>query len=150
MVLVYLCLGSNVNHRKISLDRAIVLLSQYVKILKKSTVHETEPQYEENQPLFLNQVIAGETDLSPHDLLKKAKGIEKQLGRTSTRRYGPRIIDIDILYYGKHIIREADLVIPHPSIPERKFVLEPLFEIDPDLICPIIQKTVSQMLHACP
>lgn len=146
MVLIYLALGSNIGDRKTYLEQALQLLTKPVNILKKSRVFHTSPQYETNQPEFLNQVIKAETFLSPLDLFKNIKDIEQIMGRKASYRYGPRIIDIDILYYGRQIIRQPSLTIPHPHIAERKFVLEPLCEIAPDFLCPVSQKTVSQML----
>jgi len=146
MVLVYLALGSNMGDRKAYLDQALWLLTKFVTILKKSAVFHTSPQYEINQPEFLNQVIEAETILSPIDLLKSVKNIEQIIGRKVYNRYGPRIIDIDILYYGHHIVCQPSLTIPHPHIAERKFVLEPLCEIAPHFLCPLSKKTVSQML----
>jgi 2-amino-4-hydroxy-6-hydroxymethyldihydropteridine diphosphokinase len=147
MILIYLALGSNIGDRKAYLEQALGLLTKHTNILKKSAIFHTAPQYEINQPEFLNQVIEAETLLSPADLLKEIKHIEQTIGREAYYRYGPRTIDIDILYYGRHIIQEPSLIIPHPNISERKFVLEPLCEIAPAFLCPASQKTVSQMLE---
>ena len=121
-------------------------LPPHVKILDFSPVYQTEPWGYFDQPEFLNQVLAVETSLSPHELLEYIKGIEKKIGRKPNFRFGPRIVDIDILFYGDRIIMEEDLVIPHPRLKDRAFVLIPLADIDPDLNYPGTDSCVSDLL----
>lgn len=132
-----LALGSNVGDRQKYLNDTYQYLKDHdIPILQASSVHETEPCYVTNQPMFLNQVIVCETTLSPQDLLKCVKQAEIIIGRIPTFRNGPREIDIDILFYDNMIVDQEDLIIPHPRLLERTFVLEPLCEIKPDLRCP--------------
>lgn len=123
-------------------------MEQFSSRIKASSVYETLPQYELNQPIFLNQAVEIETDLSPHQLLKEIKSIEDKLGRQPTYRFGPRIVDIDILYYGQEKVEIEGLTIPHPMILERSFVLEPLCEIAPNFKCPKTGKTVQEMWNS--
>lgn len=139
---VYIGLGSNLGDRVGNLEKAC----RFLDCSEKSKICETEPFGVKNQPKFLNTVCAIETDLTPQDLLSHVKKIERKLGRRKRAKWGPREIDIDILFYGDEIIDEPDLKIPHPGIPERRFVLEPLFKIAPDFIHPVLKKTVRQML----
>ncbi len=121
-------------------------LPPQVKILNCSPVYQTEPWGYLDQPDFLNQVLAVETSLSPRELLEYIKGIEKKIGREPSFRFGPRIVDIDILFYGDRIIQEEDLVIPHPRITNRAFELIPLANIDPDLSYPGTSTSISDLL----
>jgi 2-amino-4-hydroxy-6-hydroxymethyldihydropteridine diphosphokinase len=147
MVSVYLALGTNMGNRKAAIEYALQNLSTVITVTKRSSIIETKAQYETDQPNFLNMVIAGETALSPQELLAFTQKTEKQVGRIATKRFGPRLIDIDILYYGSHCINTPELIIPHPRVHERTFVLEPLCEVDPHLLCPVNRKTVSQLLQ---
>jgi 2-amino-4-hydroxy-6-hydroxymethyldihydropteridine diphosphokinase len=143
---VYLGLGSNLGGRIGNLDSAVERLSEKVAIKKISSVYETEPLYNTEQPMFLNAVIKGVTALEPLELLSLMKGIERDLGRQPGFRNAPRIIDIDILFYGERIIQTEELTIPHPRIAERAFVLVPLAEIAPRLVHPQLKKTVKKLL----
>jgi len=117
---------------------------------KQSSVYETEPWGFVHPNKFLNQVICMHTILEPRNLLVEIKKIEVSLGRTkSDKRYGERCIDIDILFYDNLVMQTVDLVIPHPEIPNRRFVLEPLTEIKPSLIHPVYKMTAEQLLAAC-
>lgn len=149
MIQVFLGLGSNMGDRLDNLAKASQLLSPYFQTLITSQVITTSPMYVVDQPEFCNQVIAGETALSAQELLQLTQQIETQLGRVKTYRNGPRPIDIDILYYGNWIINDPNLIIPHPRIQERLFVLQPLVEIAPDWICPVTGKTSQKLLEYC-
>ncbi len=147
---VFLGLGSNVGNRAANLHSALGLLDKSVgKIAKKSHVYETQPWGEPNQDLFLNQVLMLNTALDPRDLLQQISWIERELGRERKDKWGPRIIDIDILFYGKRVVRDKGLEIPHPELHKRAFVLVPLMEIAPELEHPILNKQIDELYMAC-
>jgi 2-amino-4-hydroxy-6-hydroxymethyldihydropteridine diphosphokinase len=131
---VYLGLGTNLGDTKNNLEQALHFLSGKIAILKKSSIYETEPVGFKDQPWFLNMAIEAETGLPPEDLLCFTQGIEKQMKRVKTIVNGPRIIDIDILLYGDESVETESLVIPHPRMTQRAFVMVPLYEISPGLI----------------
>ena len=133
---VYLALGTNLGKRSANLVAACRNLKKFVEIQHISHIYETPPWGITDQPAFLNQVIEATTSLSPQELLTAIKGIEVEMGRIPTIRYGPRLIDIDILIYGCHEVSSPDLTIPHPHMLERAFVLVPLNELAPDLVPP--------------
>ncbi len=137
MTVAYLGLGSNVGDRARNLAEARRLLAERgATVLRASRVRETEPYGVTDQPRFLNQVLEVWWDGRPRELLETTRSIEVAVGRRPTYRWGPREIDVDILLFGKEPVREPDLVIPHPGLRERPFVLEPLAELRPDLMRP--------------
>lgn len=150
MTHVYLLLGSNENDRFKNLERACELIAlKCGKALKQSALYETEAWGLKEQNSFLNQAIAIESSLPPLELLNQLKAIEKEIGRTETVKWGPRVIDIDILFYGNEIVETEELTIPHPFLHQRKFTLEPLNEIEPRFVHPVMQKTVRVLLKEC-
>ena len=152
VISVYLALGSNLGDREGNLKSAILNLkdSKVFNICKTSGIFETEAKYIADQPDFLNMVAEGSTELSAVDLLKYCKRVEKEMGRNfQEQRFGPRVIDIDILFYGLEIISKERLTIPHPRIGERRFVLEPLVEIAGEFVHPTLQLTISDLLNKC-
>jgi 2-amino-4-hydroxy-6-hydroxymethyldihydropteridine diphosphokinase len=139
MIRAYVGLGANVGNRRKNLDRAVELLGEEpgIRVAAVSTIRETDPVGFLDQPKFLNAVAALDTDLSPRALLDRLLAVERALGRERTGpRYGPRAIDLDLLVYGGETIDEPGLTVPHPRLAERRFVLEPLAELDPELALP--------------
>lgn len=145
--IIYLGLGSNLGNRLSNLDKAEKELGFFVKILKRSPVYKTQPWGYVDQPYFLNTTLSAVTDLPPLNLLTEIKKIEEQMGRAKTFHYGPRLIDIDILFYGDLVFEHENLVIPHPHLHERAFVLVPLVSIAPDYIHPKIGQRVIDLLQ---
>ena len=144
--MVYLLLGSNLGNRKEILDKAINLLSQKVGVvILQSKDYETAPWGITNQPDFLNLAVSIQTRLEPLQILEITQSIENQLGRVRKEKWGARLIDIDILFYGNEIIDEPNLKIPHPLLQERDFALSPLAEIAPNFVHPVLGETVLKL-----
>jgi len=145
---IYLGLGANLGERAANLAAARAALPPPVRCLRASRVYETAPWGYQDQPAFLNQVLEAQTELEPLDLLAHLKAIEANLGRTPTFRFGPRVIDIDILFYGEQVIARAGLTIPHPLLAQRPFVLVPLAELAPQLRHPLNGQTIQELASA--
>jgi 2-amino-4-hydroxy-6-hydroxymethyldihydropteridine diphosphokinase len=143
-VTAYLSLGSNLGNREDNLDMALKLLGQRMRMGKVSSIYDTEPMGNTSQPRFLNLACEVFTHLTPEGLLALAKGIEGKMGRRG-KTGESRTIDIDILLYGDRVVETGDLVIPHPRMAERSFVLVPLTEIAPDLVHPVLKKKIKEL-----
>ena len=146
LVTVYLGIGSNLGDRKENIEKAIDFLAQKLRVTEKSSVYDTEPVDNREQPRFLNMVCQVKTMLKAADLLVLAKAIECKLGRMPGKRNSPRPIDIDILFYGNEVINTPELRIPHPRLTHRAFVLVPLVEIAPTLVHPVNRKSARELL----
>jgi 2-amino-4-hydroxy-6-hydroxymethyldihydropteridine diphosphokinase len=149
---VYLSLGSNLGNRETNLNQAVRLLRDpdRVTLTRISRCFETEPVGYRDQPWFLNLAVEIRTSLSPRQLFDRCKAIERSMGRVPTFQGSPRVIDLDLLLYGKRIVNDVDLTIPHPRMAQRRFVLEPLAEIAPDAIHPVLGINFRSILLACP
>lgn len=148
-VRAYLSAGSNLGDKAANLEYALDELDEAGAVLRASSYFETEPVGYANQPWFLNLAIELETRLAPSELLVLCLDIEHRRGRERSFPNAPRTLDLDILLYGDSVIREDGLIIPHPRMAERKFVLEPLFQIAPDLLHPVLKKSVRFLLETC-
>ena len=150
--ITYLSLGSNIGDREANIRKAIRKLADLGDVGKQSSLYETEPVEFTQQPQFLNCAIELDTELSEHDLMREILAIERALGRDRDHAQpkGPRTIDIDILLYGDQIIDEPGLKIPHPAMHRRRFVLAPLAEIDAEVIHPILERSVGELLDELP
>jgi 2-amino-4-hydroxy-6-hydroxymethyldihydropteridine diphosphokinase len=148
MAIAYISIGSNLGDREENCRQAIKLIEKNgIAVKKQSSMNETEPWGIKDQPKFINMAVEVEMDKKPEELLMILKEIEKEIGRTETTKWGPRVIDLDILFYDDLILKTDNLEIPHPLLHEREFVLKPLCEIAPDKKHPVTGKTVKEMLN---
>lgn len=148
---IYLGLGSNMGNREAHCRQALEYLDREgLRVTRVSSIYETKPWGVEDQPWFINMAAEVETTRSPDEVLGALKKIEAAMGRQQTVRYGPRIIDLDILFYGDCVIEEEGLQVPHPMLHSRDFVLTPLVEIAPDMLHPVLKKTVKRLCEELP
>ena len=146
---VYLSLGTNMGDRAANLKQAITSLPPQMRVRKKSKIYETPPWGYTDQEPFLNQVVMATTYLEPEQLLKHLKRLEVALGRKASFRYGPRLIDLDILFYDDIVLETPLLTVPHPHLHERGFVLMPMMDIAPDHVHPVMKKSICEMIALC-
>lgn len=145
---VYISFGSNIGNRKKAIEEAFYLIEQNnMRITKKSTIFETEPYGYTEQPSFLNGALEVKTDLSCREVLEKLLYIEKEIGRVRKFKWGPRLIDLDIIFFNDEVYDEEDLKVPHPDMHNRDFVLKPLSELCPNFIHPVLKKTVKELFE---
>jgi 2-amino-4-hydroxy-6-hydroxymethyldihydropteridine diphosphokinase len=147
---VYLSLGSNVGQREVQLRDAQIRLATIGRLSAVSPVYETEPVEFTAQPWFLNCAVAIETDQTPQQLMAGILRIEEEMGRRRVQKKGPRSIDIDILLFDDLVLESKELTIPHPAMHQRRFVLEPLADIAPQVLHPVFRKTIRELLDALP
>ena len=147
---VYLSLGSNMGNRREHIEAGTKLIVKTIgKIARKSHLYETQAWGKTDQEPFINQVIMINTSLEPRDLLEAITRIDREMGRERKEKWGPRILDIDILFYGKRVIRDKGLEIPHPELHKRAFVLVPMMEIDPELEHPVLHQAMDMLYMNC-
>ncbi|HIJ59764.1 MAG TPA: 2-amino-4-hydroxy-6-hydroxymethyldihydropteridine diphosphokinase [Nitrospirae bacterium] len=148
MTLIALSIGSNLGKREENINKAIKMLSERGVIVQEvSSFYETEPWGYKDQPAFINIAVKAKTSLSPQKLLDVVKSIELKLGREKNFKWGPRLIDIDIIFYNDLIIDNDEIKIPHPLMQEREFVLKPLVEIMPHMVHPLFQRNIETLLN---
>jgi 2-amino-4-hydroxy-6-hydroxymethyldihydropteridine diphosphokinase len=148
---VFLLIGGNMGDRLQNLHQAIALLSATCgPLLQQSAVYETAAWGKTDQPSFLNQALLLTTGLQPPGLITTILSVEEKMGRLRMEKFGPRVIDIDILFYDEVVMNEPNLTIPHPQLQNRRFVLVPMQEIAPELVHPVFHKTITQLLEECP
>jgi 2-amino-4-hydroxy-6-hydroxymethyldihydropteridine diphosphokinase len=147
---IYLALGTNLGDRRQNLRQALQLMPPQVQVIATSQLYETAPAYVLDQPNFLNMALKGQTELSPKELLRYLKQLEKQVGREKTVRFGPREIDLDIIFYNDLVLDDPDLRIPHPRLTERAFVLRPLADIGAEVVHPVLKQVVAELLNELP
>jgi len=144
---IYVGLGSNLGDRLANIRKAIELMKEAgIEIMDEASIYETEPLGYKEQGWFLNSVVKARTELSPIRLWKRLERIEKSMGREKEIKWGPRIIDLDILFYGNNILNGKELQIPHSELHKRRFVLVPLEEIAPKLVHPVLNKSIRELL----
>lgn len=147
---VYLSLGSNVGDRQVNLKEAISKLAEYGTVVRCSAYYETEPMEITDQPWFLNCAVEVETELMPRQFIAAVLDVERSMGRKRTRKKGPRNIDIDVLLFGKSIVEMKGLTVPHPAMHLRRFVLEPMVEIAPEVRHPAFKRSMRELRDGLP
>lgn len=148
MNIVYISFGSNIGDREKAIEEALDLIDQnQMKITKRSDIYETEPYGYTDQPVFLNGAVEVETKLTCREVLERLLSIEKEVGRVRKFKWGPRLIDLDIIFFNDEIYDEEDLKVPHTDMQNRDFVLKPLNELCPDIIHPVLKKTIKELLE---
>ena len=145
-MICYIGLGSNLGDRKNFLDSAVAELEKISIVSNKSKIYETPPWGDTEQPSFLNSCVEIKSDLPAAELLSQLKNIEDQLGRTHIRKWGPRVIDLDLLFYGSETMTTEKLTVPHPELHKRAFVLKPLADIAGKFIHPVLKLSITQLL----
>lgn len=150
MTVVYLSLGSNIMSKEEHIKKAISCIGDFYTMKTVSPLYLTEPVAFPDQDWFLNCVVEVDTDVDPKILLSKLKSIERKLGRKKTVKNGPRSIDIDILFYGDQVVQTKNLMIPHPLIQERLFVLQPMMDLNPYFMHPVLHKTIQELYEEHP
>ncbi len=149
MAVVYLGIGSNLGDKQGNcLDALERLSTKGVSICKRSALYETQPWGVEDQPNFVNMAVEAETGMTPEELLRTLKEIEREMGRKVGTPWGPRLIDLDVLLFDDRIVQSKDLIIPHPLLHKRDFVLIPLAEISPEQVHPVLNKTIRELARA--
>lgn len=147
---VYLSLGSNMGDKRANITAALGLINKHIgKIARKSHLYETQPWGVTDQDPFLNIAVMSNTTLEPRALLEAITKIERELGRERKEKWGPRVIDIDIIFYGKRVIRDKGLEIPHPEMHKRAFVLVPMMELDPEFEHPVFKVAMDMLYMDC-
>jgi len=143
-------LGSNLGFREINIELAEIMIYNFIGVVtKESAIYETEPWGKSDQAAFLNKAVICNTQKSPEEVLTEIQKIESKLGRQRLEKWGPRLLDIDIIFYGDKIIKNDNLIIPHPQATNRNFVLIPLMDICPEKIHPELKKTVKELKDLC-
>ncbi len=151
MNIAYLLIGGNLGNRSANLQKAMQLIEQNCgQVVQTSAIYETAAWGLTNQPAFYNQALKIHTNLPPESLMDALLLIEKEMGRVRTIKLGPRTIDLDMIFYNMLVLNSEKLVLPHPALSQRRFVLLPLFEIAPGFIHPVFQKNIEQLLKDCP
>ncbi len=151
MTIIYLLLGSNQNNPAKQLAKASLAITKHIGAIQRTSgIYQTAAWGNTNQPDFLNQVVIAETALTPEQTMQTILTIEEKMGRIRTKKNAPRIIDIDILFFNKQIIKSKQLEVPHPQIQNRNFVLIPLNELSPNFKHPVLNKTIHQLLRISP
>lgn len=144
-IVVFIGVGANIGPVRENFARALRSMEECVRVVAVSSLYESDPVGPQDQPRFTNAVVKAETELSPFELLGRLKTIEREIGRKKTTRWGPRVMDLDIIFYGDLVISTDSLVIPHPRAHERRFVLEPLLEIEPAAWHPVKDMAVRDI-----
>jgi len=147
---VYLSLGSNVGARHANLEQAITQLANLGAVVRRSAFYETEPMEVTDQPWFLNCAVELETELMPKQFIAAVLDVERSMGRKRTKKKGPRTIDIDVVLFGKSIVEMKGLTVPHPAMHLRRFVLEPMVEIAPEVRHPVFKRSMRELRDALP